>query len=312
MGKASEYYETDKFAQSLGIFAPFISTPFHRIQIILQTQNEAVKQNLLKQRFEGIAHVFKQTINEKRLFLWRGISSKYCIGIAHLYFQQMLYYKLLPAKRKYDTKGMDIAKKFATGATVAALTHVITLPLEYHFTRIQYPLPYRSTLAATDGYLARLIKAPAESLFTLIPKTLQREGVKGVYRGYGPSLLASVVYRSLYLPLFDISLPYLPYQSLMGISLYGFLLTTVCGAAAYPIDTVRRRMFVTQLGGGAKYASGRDAFMQITKSEGFLSLYRGFTMYAISNFFAAYLVFAIFMVQIRTLSQRLPSNDDQQ
>lgn len=46
------------------------------------------------------------------------------------------------------------------------------------------------------------------------------------------------------------------------------------GLAAYPIDTVRRRMMMTS-GEAVKYKSSMEAFSQIIKTEGPKSLFKG-------------------------------------
>lgn len=54
----------------------------------------------------------------------------------------------------------------------------------------------------------------------------------------------------------------------------GWVVTNGAGLAAYPIDTVRRRMMMTS-GEAVKYKSSLDAFTQIVKNEGAKSLFKG-------------------------------------
>ncbi len=54
----------------------------------------------------------------------------------------------------------------------------------------------------------------------------------------------------------------------------GYLSTTAAGLAAYPFDTVRRRMMMTS-GEATKYKSTMDAFAQIIKHEGGAAMFRG-------------------------------------
>lgn len=52
------------------------------------------------------------------------------------------------------------------------------------------------------------------------------------------------------------------------------MVTNGAGLAAYPLDTVRRRMMMTS-GEEVKYRSSLDAFSQILKKEGPKSLFKG-------------------------------------
>lgn len=63
-------------------------------------------------------------------------------------------------------------------------------------------------------------------------------------------------------------------DSFLASFLLGWGITIGAGLAAYPIDTVRRRMMMTS-GEAVKYKSSLDAFQQILKNEGPKSLFKG-------------------------------------
>lgn len=77
-------------------------------------------------------------------------------------------------------------------------------------------------------------------------KTLASDGIRGLYRGFGPSVTGIIVYRGLYFGMYDSLKPVLLVGALEGNFLASFLLgwavTTGAGLASYPLDTVRRRM----------------------------------------------------------------------
>merc|ERR1712124_209594 len=54
----------------------------------------------------------------------------------------------------------------------------------------------------------------------------------------------------------------------------GWCVTTAAGIAAYPLDTIRRRMMMTS-GEAVKYKSSMDAASQIVAKEGVKSLFKG-------------------------------------
>jgi solute carrier family 25 (mitochondrial adenine nucleotide translocator), member 4/5/6/31 len=109
-------------------------------------------------------------------------------------------------------------------------------------------------------------------------KTLASDGIAGLYRGFGPSVLGIVVYRGLYFGMYDSIKPVLLVGSLEGSFLASFLLgwavTTGAGIASYPLDTIRRRMMMTS-GEAVKYKSSFDAGRQIMAAEGVRSFFKG-------------------------------------
>jgi len=107
-------------------------------------------------------------------------------------------------------------------------------------------------------------------------KTFRSDGLAGLYRGFNISCVGIIVYRGLYFGLYDSIKPLLGDLSTNFIATFflGWAVTITAGLASYPIDTVRRRMMMTS-GEAVKYRSSMHAFMEITKKEGVLSLFKG-------------------------------------
>jgi len=113
-----------------------------------------------------------------------------------------------------------------------------------------YSLDYARTRLAND---AKNSKTGGDRQFNglvdVYKKTLASDGILGLYRGFGPSVLGIVVYRGLYFGMYDSIKPVLLVGPLEGSFLASFLLgwsvTTGAGIASYPLDTVRRRMMMT-------------------------------------------------------------------
>jgi solute carrier family 25 (mitochondrial adenine nucleotide translocator), member 4/5/6/31 len=86
-------------------------------------------------------------------------------------------------------------------------------------------------------------------LIDVYKKTLASDGLRGLYRGFGPSVAGIIVYRGLYFGLYDSIKPVILVGSLEGNFLasfaLGWVVTTGSGLASYPLDTVRRRMVPT-------------------------------------------------------------------
>ncbi len=113
-----------------------------------------------------------------------------------------------------------------------------------------YSLDYARTRLAND---AKNAKSGGDRQFNglvdVYKKTLASDGVAGLYRGFGPSVVGIVVYRGLYFGMYDSIKPVLLVGPLEGNFLASFLLgwtvTTGAGIASYPLDTIRRRMMMT-------------------------------------------------------------------
>ena len=159
-----------------------------------------------------------------------------------------------------------------------------------------YSLDYARTRLANDAKSAgKGGSRQFNGLVDVYRKTLASDGVAGLYRGFGPSVLGIVVYRGLYFGMYDSIKPVLLTGSLEGNFLASFMLgwavTTGAGIASYPLDTIRRRMMMTS--GevrvmnfrcvssplinlqAVKYKGSLDAARQIFAAEGVRSFFKG-------------------------------------
>jgi solute carrier family 25 (adenine nucleotide translocator) protein 4/5/6/31 len=143
-----------------------------------------------------------------------------------------------------------------------------------------YSLDYARTRLANDAKSSK--KGAGERQFNglidVYRKTLASDGIAGLYRGFGPSVVGIVVYRGLYFGMYDSIKPVLLVGSLADNFLASFMLgwcvTTGAGIASYPLDTIRRRMMMTS-GEAVKYKSSFDAGAQIIRNEGVKALFKG-------------------------------------
>jgi len=103
------------------------------------------------------------------------------------------------------------------------------------------PAPHKSLCLTTTGGERQF-----NGLIDVYKKTLASDGVRGLYRGFGPSVLGIIVYRGLYFGVYDSLKPVVLIGALennfLASFLLGWVVTTGSGLASYPLDTVRRRM----------------------------------------------------------------------
>ncbi|KAK7699287.1 ADP/ATP carrier protein [Diaporthe eres] len=248
------------------------AAPIERIKLLIQNQDEMLKQGRLDRKYNGIADCFRRTAaDEGVMSLWRGNTAnviRYFPTQALNFAFRDKFKKMFNYKKEKDGYAKWMAGNLASGGAAGATSLLFVYSLDYARTRL-----------AND---AKSAKKGGERQFNglvdVYRKTLASDGIAGLYRGFGPSVAGIVVYRGLYFGMYDSLKPVLLTGTLANNFLASFALgwtvTTGAGIASYPLDTVRRRMMMTS-GEAVKYSSSLDAFRQIVAKEGIKSLFKG-------------------------------------
>ncbi|KAK6531296.1 hypothetical protein TWF281_008111 [Arthrobotrys megalospora] len=248
------------------------AAPIERIKLLVQNQDEMIKSGRLDRRYTGIIDCFRRTTaDEGVVALWRGNTAnviRYFPTQALNFAFRDRFKKMFGYKKERDGYAWWMFGNLASGGAAGATSLLFVYSLDYARTR----LANDAKSAKTGG--ARQFNG----LVDVYKKTLASDGIGGLYRGFGPSVLGIVVYRGLYFGMYDSFKPVVLVGPLEGSFLASFLLgwcvTTGAGIASYPLDTVRRRMMMTS-GEAVKYKSSLDAFNQIVAKEGVKSLFKG-------------------------------------
>jgi len=248
------------------------AAPIERVKLLIQNQDEMIKVGRLDRKYAGIGDCFKRTMaDEGAVALWRGNTAnviRYFPTQALNFAFRDKFKELFGYKKDRDGYAKWMAGNLASGGAAGATSLLFVYSLDYARTRL-----------AND---AKSAKKGGERQFNglvdVYKKTLASDGVAGLYRGFGPSVLGIIVYRGLYFGMYDSIKPVVLTGKLEGNFLASFALgwcvTTGAGIASYPLDTVRRRMMMTS-GEAVKYKSSFDAFTTIVKAEGVKSLFKG-------------------------------------
>eukprot|EP00249_Psilotum_nudum_P009482 c21963_g1_i1 orf=528-1706(-) len=248
------------------------AAPIERVKLLIQNQDEMLKSGRLQEPYKGIAECFSRTVREEGfLSLWRGNLANVIryFPTQALNFAFKDYFKrLFNFKKDKDGYWKWFAGNLASGGAAGASSLLFVYSLDYARTRLA-----NDAKAAKKGGGRQF-----NGLLDVYRKTLQSDGVGGLYRGFNISCVGIIVYRGLYFGMYDSLKPVILTGSLEGNFLASFLLgwgiTIGAGLASYPIDTVRRRMMMTS-GEAVKYNSSIDAFKQIIAKEGPKSLFKG-------------------------------------
>ena len=230
-----------------------------------------IKSGRLESRYTGIGNCFKRTMaDEGVLALWRGNTAnviRYFPTQALNFAFRDKFKKMFGYKKEKDGYAKWMAGNLASGGAAGATSMLFVYSLDYARTRLANDAKH----AKSGG------DRQFNGLIDVYRKTIASDGIGGLYRGFMPSVAGIIVYRGLYFGMYDSIKPLLP-KNLEGSFLANFALgwavTTGAGIAAYPLDTIRRRMMMTS-GEAVKYKNSFDAATQIIKANGVKSLFNG-------------------------------------
>ncbi|KAI4339061.1 hypothetical protein MLD38_024043 [Melastoma candidum] len=248
------------------------AAPIERVKLLIQNQDEMIKTGRLAEPYKGIGDCFRRTTQEEGMAsLWRGNTANVIryFPTQALNFAFKDYFKrLFNFKKDRDGYWKWFAGNLASGGAAGASSLLFVYSLDYARTRLA-----NDAKAAKKGGERQF-----NGLVDVYRKTLQSDGIAGLYRGFNISCVGIIVYRGLYFGMYDSLKPVLLtgnlQDSFFASFALGWLITNGAGLASYPIDTVRRRMMMTS-GEAVKYKSSLDAFSQILKNEGPKSLFKG-------------------------------------
>jgi len=248
------------------------AAPIERVKLLIQNQDEMIKQGRLQTPYKGIGECFARVIKEEGVVsLWRGNLAnviRYFPTQALNFAFKDQFKRMFGYSKDKDGYAKWFAGNLASGGAAGAASLCFVYSLDYARTRL-----------AND---AKASKKGGERQFNglidVYTKTLKSDGIVGLYRGFNISCVGIVVYRGLYFGLYDSLKPVLltgnMKDSFLGSFFLGWGITIGAGLASYPLDTVRRRMMMTS-GEAVKYASSFAAFREIVQKEGTKSLFKG-------------------------------------
>jgi len=243
------------------------AAPIERVKLLVQNQDEMIKQGRLDRPYTGVVDCTKRTLSEEGVKpFWRGNLA----NVIRYFPTQALNFAFkgqikalfnVPKDASYATK---MAANIASGGFAGSLSLTVVYSLDFARTRLA------NDSKGKDG------KRQFNGLVDVYKQTLASDGIGGLYRGFVISCVGIFIYRGLYFGIYDTVKPIMIGDggSFLASFALGWAVTVVSGLASYPIDTVRRRMMMTS-GTGVHYKSSMDCGIQVIKSEGFMSLMKG-------------------------------------
>jgi len=272
MGKNNNLSFAENFALSgcAAVISKTAAAPIERVKLMVQNQDEMLKSGRLSEPYKGVMDCAGRIMKEEGVGpFWRGNLAN-CLR----YFptQALNFAFKDKIKAQFKPKGSDgaftkIGKNIASGGLAGAMSLCFVYSLDYARTRLA-----NDTKGAKKGGGERQFNG----LLDVYKKTLASDGVAGLYRGFVISCVGIIVYRGFYFGLYDSFKPILLGEdaSLGASFCLGYGVTVSAGLASYPIDTIRRRMMMTS-GEAVKYNGSIDCAVQVMKTEGVASFFKG-------------------------------------
>ncbi|KZP10463.1 mitochondrial carrier [Athelia psychrophila] len=247
------------------------AAPIERVKLLIQNQGAMLAAGRLDRPYTGITDCFRRTYAEEGVKnFWRGNGTNVLryFPTQALNFAFKDHYKKMFGFKRSEGFGLWVAGNILSGAGAGASSSVFVYSLDYARTRL-----------SADGKSAgKGGQRQFTGLVDVYRKTLKSDGIAGLYRGFVPSIVGIAVYRGLYFGGYDTIKDMVLIGSLQGNFLASFAVgwgcTTGAALAAYPFDTIRRRMMMTS-GEAVRYKSFIDAGRQIIAKEGVKSMFAG-------------------------------------
>ncbi|KAI9137241.1 mitochondrial substrate carrier family protein ancA [Paraphysoderma sedebokerense] len=251
-----------------------VVAPIERVKLILQVQ-DASTQIAADQKYKGIVDAFRRIPAEQGFAsLWRGNLANIIryFPTQALNFAFKDKYKQIFVRHNPKT---DFWKFFlgnlASGGAAGATSLLFVYPLDFARTRLAADIGKDASTRQFNG------------LGDCISKIYKRDGAKGLYQGFGVSVVGIIVYRAAFFGGYDTAKSVFlkdpknaPFWQNWMIAQ---VVTTMAGVISYPFDTVRRRMMMQAGRADIMYTSTLDCWKKIAVNEGPRAFFKG----ALSN-----------------------------
>jgi len=259
---------------SIGAISKTIMSPVERVKILMQTMdsNPDVISGKVKP-YSGIGDCVARVQAEQGFAaFWRG-NLVNCLRYAPQQGSALAFndfYKgMFPKVDPKENFLRSTLNNLAAGGLGGATSMVICYPLDFARTRLASDL--------------KAGKPQFDGIYDCLSKTVQQQGLTGLYRGTAVSIAGAFVYRAGQLGLYGSVMNLNPYKEDKGIKGFGSAVVIATAARTvvlpfnYPFDTIRRRLMLESEKPAAErtYKSGIDCAIKVMKSEGLPGMYKG-------------------------------------
>ncbi|XP_011506134.1 PREDICTED: kidney mitochondrial carrier protein 1 isoform X2 [Ceratosolen solmsi marchali] len=252
------------------IVAELGTFPLDTTKTRLQIQGQKHDKKYSKLKYSGMIDALaKITKQEGFKGLYSGISSAILRQATYGTIKFGTYYSLKQsATDRWGTNDIVLIN-IVCAAIAGAISSAIANPTDVVKVRMQ-----------VTGVEANL------TLYGCFQDVYQYEGIRGLWRGVGPTAQRAAIIAAVELPIYDFSkkelLPYIG-DSVNNHFISSFIASMGSAVSSTPIDVVRTRLMnqrrIQTVDGSLPsyiYSNSIECFVQTFKNEGFFALYKGF------------------------------------
>lgn len=246
--------------------------PIDTTKTRLQVQGQVIDASLQTLKYRGMLHAFVQIFKEE------GAQSLYS-GLAPALLRQATYgtikigvYHTLKRALITDPADETLATNVFCGVVAGITSSSIANPTDVLKVRMQ-----------AQG---RKTEAKSENLLCSFVKIYKTEGVRGLWRGVGPTAQRAAVVAGVELPAYDLFKKKIILSGYLGDTkethfIASFFAGFVGALASNPIDVCKTRMMnqknlINATAEQALYKSSLDCLVRTVRTEGPMALYKGF------------------------------------
>ena len=231
-----------------------------------------IKDLPVEQRYAGIGDCFSRVVKEQGFWaLYRGNMAnviRYFPTQALNFACKDFFKTLFPPQDPKKNPGKFFMTNMASGGAAGATSLCFVYPLDFARTR----------LAADVGSGGQ---REFNGLIDCLKKCAAKDGIQGLYRGFGISVVGIIGYRASYFGMFDTGKVMIwedhKKANILAFWAFAQVVTVGAGIVSYPLDTVRRRLMMTagKTGKDKMYDGTMDCFKKILKNEGPAAFFKG-------------------------------------
>ncbi|KAM9984409.1 hypothetical protein ACTFIZ_004118 [Dictyostelium cf. discoideum] len=270
----SSFVKDSLIGGTAGGVSKTIVAPIERVKLLLQVQS-ASTQIAADKQYKGIVDCFVRVSKEQGVIsLWRGNLA----NVIRYFPTQALNFAFKDKYKKFFVRhtAKENPTKFfignlLSGGAAGATSLLFVYPLDFARTRLAADVGTGSARQFTG-------------LGNCISSIYKRDGLIGLYRGFGVSVGGIFVYRAAFFGGYDTAKGILLGENNKKASFWASwgiaqVVTTIAGVVSYPFDTVRRRMMMQAGRADILYSSTWDCWVKIATREGPTAFFKG----ALSN-----------------------------
>lgn len=198
------------------------AAPIERVKLLIQNQDEMIKQGRLATPYKGISDCFSRILKEEGwMAFWRGNTAnvvRYFPTQALNFAFRDKFKRMFNKDKNKDGYWVWFAGNLASGGAAGATSLLFVYSLDFARTRLA-----NDTKSSLKG------ERQFNGLLDVYKKTLASDGIAGLYRGFTLSVVGVVIYRGLSFGTYDTIKPLLPddiRNSFVASFLLGWSVTT--------------------------------------------------------------------------------------